>query len=57
MQPTHDNSSMQVFAEGKGRSRFVWIHDVQPDELAQPLAASMDQGLRTFKETLESPTA
>ncbi|HEV8206067.1 MAG TPA: SRPBCC family protein, partial [Acidimicrobiia bacterium] len=31
---THDNSSAQVFADADGRSRFVWIKDVLPDELA-----------------------
>lgn len=34
MQPTHDSASMQVFSHRNGRSRFVWIHDVQPDDLA-----------------------
>ncbi|RWO89456.1 SRPBCC family protein [Mesorhizobium sp.] len=24
---SHDNTSMQVFAENNGRSRLVWIHD------------------------------
>jgi hypothetical protein len=28
----------------------VWIHDVLPDELAQPLAAAMDGGLAAIRE-------
>lgn len=53
MQPTHDNASMQVFAHSDGRSRFVWIHDVQPDELAIAMGAAMDHGLSIFKQTME----
>lgn len=52
-QPAHDNASMQVFAEGRG-SRFVWIHDVLPDELGPPLAAGMEHGLNVFKRDIES---
>ncbi|WP_173525464.1 SRPBCC family protein [Nonomuraea antri] len=40
MQPSHDNASMQVVPHGDGRSRFVWIHDVQPDELTGPMGAA-----------------
>ncbi len=29
----HHSASMQVFAEGEGRSRFVWISDFLPDSL------------------------
>lgn len=54
MQPAHDNASMQVVPHGDGRSRFVWIRDVRPDELTIPMAAGMDQGLNIFKQALES---
>ncbi|MER5317928.1 SRPBCC family protein [Streptosporangium roseum] len=54
MQPTHDNASMQVAPHGDGRSRFVWIHDVQPDDLTIPMGAVMDHGLRIFKQTVEA---
>ncbi|MCG5213223.1 SRPBCC family protein [Streptosporangium sp. KLBMP 9127] len=57
MQPTHDNASMQVVSHGDGRSRFVWIHDVQPDDLTIPMSAVMDHGLSIFKQTVESPSA
>ena len=30
----HHNASAQVFADGDGRSRFVWIADLLPDEIA-----------------------
>ncbi|GAB2441728.1 SRPBCC family protein [Nocardia tengchongensis] len=57
MQPTHDNASMQVLPHEDGRSRFVWIHDVQPDELTIQMGAGMDQGMSIFKQTVESASA
>ncbi len=51
---THHNASAQVVEEPDGRSRFVWITDVLPDELGTPTAALMDRGLGVIKETLEA---
>src|SRR5215510_676954 len=31
---THHNASVQVFADGEGRSRIVWIADFLPDQIA-----------------------
>lgn len=50
---THHNASMQVFANGEGRSRLVWITDVLPDEVAGPLAGMIEQGSAVMKQTLE----
>jgi carbon monoxide dehydrogenase subunit G len=50
---THHNASAQVFPEGEGRSRFVWIADLLPHEVAPAIAAMMDQGLAVIKRTLE----
>ena len=50
---THHNASAQVFPEGQGRTRFVWIADLLPHEAAGTVAAMMDQGLSTIKRTLE----
>ncbi|MFD6163021.1 SRPBCC family protein [Nocardia sp. NPDC060256] len=55
--PEHNNATMQVFPHGDGHSRFVWIHDVLPAELAQAFDAGMDEGLRTFKQAQESVTS
>lgn len=54
--PEHDNASMQVFEDGEGRCRFVWIHDVLPDALAAPLRAAMEQGNVAIKRTLGTAT-
>jgi len=50
---THHNASAQVFADGRG-SRFVWIADLLPNELAPDVAAMMDQGLTVIQRTLET---
>jgi hypothetical protein len=50
---THDNSSAQVVAD-EGGSRFVWIKDVLPDEIAPRIDALMERGIGVVKQTLES---
>ena len=50
---THHNASAQVFPDGAGQSRFVWIADLLPHEVAPAIAAMMDQGLLVIKQTLE----
>jgi hypothetical protein len=54
---THHNSAAQVSANGDGRSRFVWITDVLPHELAHPIDALMERGIGVIKKTLESASA
>jgi carbon monoxide dehydrogenase subunit G len=51
---THHNASAQVFADGAGRSRVVWIADLLPHELAPAIAAMIDEGTHAMKQTLES---
>jgi carbon monoxide dehydrogenase subunit G len=51
---THHNASAQVLPDGAGGTRFVWIADLLPDEVAPGVAAMMDQGLAAIKRTLES---
>jgi hypothetical protein len=50
---THHNASLQVFAEGGGRSRAVWIADLLPHELAPAIGAMIAQGLEAMKKALE----
>jgi carbon monoxide dehydrogenase subunit G len=49
---THHNASAQVFPEGEG-TRFVWIADLLPHELAPAIAGMIEQGLAAIKQTLE----
>jgi carbon monoxide dehydrogenase subunit G len=52
---SHHNASAQVFPEGEGRTRFVWIADLLPHQLAPTIAGMIDQGLAVIKRTLERP--
>jgi len=52
-QMTHYNASAQVFAEPHGRTRFVWIADLLPHEMAPTVAGMIEQGLAVIKQTLE----
>jgi carbon monoxide dehydrogenase subunit G len=49
---THHNASMQVFADGDGRSRVVWIADLLPHELGGYVAGLIEQGLSVMQQTL-----
>lgn len=53
---THHNASAQVLEDGGG-SRFVWITDVLPDEVAATIGEMMDGGLAVIRQTLESPAS
>jgi carbon monoxide dehydrogenase subunit G len=50
----HHNASAQVFGDGERRTRFVWIADLLPDELAERTAEMMENGTEVIKKTLES---
>lgn len=44
---------MQVFAEGEGSSRVVWIADPLPNEAADTIRGMIEQGMALMKKTLE----
>ena len=46
------SASAQVFAESDGRTRFVWIADVLPNEIAPYMDAQMDLGLHAMQKSL-----
>ncbi|HET9924085.1 MAG TPA: SRPBCC family protein [Methylomirabilota bacterium] len=50
---THHNASLQIFAEGEGRSRIVWVADLLPNEVAGYIQAMIDQGMAVMKQTME----
>jgi hypothetical protein len=52
LRATHHNASAHVVPKD-GRSRFVWITDVLPDELAEAIGELMDRGISVIKQTLE----
>jgi Polyketide cyclase / dehydrase and lipid transport len=50
---THYNASVQVFANGEGKSRVIWIADLMPNEAAESIEQMIQQGLEAMKRTLE----
>jgi len=54
---THHNASLQVFAEGDGKSRIVWIADLLPDQIANTVGDMVQQALKAMKQTLEGSAA
>lgn len=53
----HHNGAAQVIANDDGTTRFVWVADLLPDELAAPTDESMERGVETVKQTLESSSS
>lgn len=49
---THHNASFQVFPEGTGRSRVLWITDLLPEEAAVPVGQLVDKGIEAIIQTL-----
>ena len=52
--PTHHNASLQVFRDGEGRTRLVWIADLLPDAIAGAIRTMIEQGCEAMKRTLEA---
>jgi len=50
---THHNASLQVFAEDAAHSRLVWIADLLPDKMEQPISAMIAAGMQAMKKQLE----
>ena len=46
------SASVQVFADGDGRSRVAWVVDVLPNEIVPYMDAQMDQGALAMQKTL-----
>jgi hypothetical protein len=50
----HHNGAAQVLANDDGTTRFVWIADVLPNELAEITSELMERGIETVKQSLEA---
>jgi uncharacterized protein YndB with AHSA1/START domain len=50
---THHNGAAQVL-ENEGGTRFVWVADFLPNELAERTDGLMDRGISVIKETMEA---
>jgi hypothetical protein len=51
---SHHHASMQVFADGAGGARLLWITDLLPDAVAPAIAAMVEQAAGVIKVTLEA---
>ena len=49
---TQHSASAQVFAQDDGRTRFVWITDVLPNEVAPYISSQMDLGVAAMQKAL-----
>lgn len=49
----HHNASIQVFADGEGGSRAVWIADLLPDTAAEPISAMIAEAAAIMQRTLD----
>ncbi len=49
----YHGASAQVFPDGKGGCRFVWLTDVLPDAMAPYISAQMEEGVKVMAKTLE----
>jgi carbon monoxide dehydrogenase subunit G len=53
----HYNASVQVFSDGKARTRLSWVVDVLPNEIAPYIASQMDLAVLAMQEALASGNA
>jgi uncharacterized protein YndB with AHSA1/START domain len=51
------SASAQVFDDGKGGTRFVWITDVLPNEVAPYMSGQMDLGVTAMQKALARKAA
>jgi hypothetical protein len=51
-QLTHHHASFEVVPDGDQKSRIIWITDLLPDSMAEPITAMVDGGCEAIKKTL-----
>jgi hypothetical protein len=51
------SASIQIFADGEGRSRMMWIADVLPNEIGPYIDAQMDLGALAMQKQFERNAA
>ena len=54
---SHYSASVQIAADGEGRSRMTWIVDVLPNAIAPYIDAQMDLGALAVQKTLRKSAA
>lgn len=51
-QLTHHNASFEVVPDGDRKCRIIWITDLLPNSMADPITAMVDGGCDAIKKTL-----
>ena len=51
------SASIQIFADGEGRSRMVWIADVLPNEIGPYIDSQMDLGALAMQKQFRRDAA
>lgn len=49
---SHHNAFFQVFAAPDGRSRILWVTDLLPDEMREPIEQMVELGCTAIQDTL-----
>lgn len=49
----HHNASVDLIAEGRHKTRFIWTTDILPDDLAGYIDAQMTEATKVIKPALE----
>lgn len=49
---THHNASFQVIPESPASARIVWVTDLLPDQMKEPIGQMVDQGVEAIRQTL-----
>jgi len=50
---SHHNASAQVLVNGDCHTKVVWIADLLPDDMRDPIEQMMEQGMAVMKATLD----
>jgi hypothetical protein len=53
---THHSGSVELHAEDRNRTRFVWTTDMLPHETAEATEQMMEKGMKIIHATLEAKT-
>ncbi len=51
--PTHHSASVDLVAEGPGKTCFIWTTDVLPDALAPYIDGQMSEAVKLMKPAME----
>ena len=55
--PTHHNASFQVFPGPDGKTTLLWVTDLLPDDVREPIGQMVESGITAIQQTLETAFA